>query len=79
MLLPLSAYILNNFVVTLVHLYHIVGGQRSGWGDMYLYFGCRHATIDNIYHDELEKLENERVLTSCYFAYSREPGLKKVH
>ena len=54
-------------------------GQRSGWGDMYLYFGCRYATIDNIYYDELEKLEKERVLTSCYFAYSREPGLKKTY
>jgi len=79
MLLPPSAYILNNFDVTLVHVYHIVGGQGKGWGDMYLYFGCRHAIIDNIYYDELEKLEKEKVLTSCYFAYSREPGLKKVN
>ena len=61
---------------TLVTLY--ADGDRKGWGEMYLYFGCRQNDVDNIYRDELSQMKKEKVLTDYFVALSREPGQPKV-
>ena len=61
---------------TLVTLY--ADGDRKGWGEMYLYFGCRRNDVDNIYRDELSQMKKEKVLTDYFVALSREPGQPKV-
>ncbi|XP_063410256.1 nitric oxide synthase, inducible-like [Mytilus trossulus] len=53
--------------------------QRISFGESYLYFGCRHTIADNIFKNELQQRENEGILTRCYFAYSREQGMKKTY
>lgn len=52
--------------------------RNHSFGEMYLYFGCHNTTADNIYRDEIRQLEKEKILTKCFFAFSREPGIKKV-
>lgn len=58
-------------------IFNIILG-RHGWGPMYLYFGCRHAHLDNIYRDETSQMEAEGVLTTVYTALSRTRGQPKV-
>ena len=45
---------------------------------MTIYFGCRDRNIDNIFESELKLYQEEDVLQDVYFAFSREPGKKKV-
>ena len=54
------------------------GSNGKGWGQMYLYFGCRSPKIDELYHDELSILLKEKVITQLYLAFSRVPNKKKV-
>ncbi|XP_070205997.1 nitric oxide synthase-like [Littorina saxatilis] len=54
-------------------------GERKGWGEMYLYFGCRKNNIDNIYKDELGQMKAENVLTDYFVSLSREAGQPKVY
>ena len=56
----------------------LTGGERKGWGDIYLYFGCRKSNIDNIYKQELEQAKQEGVIKEVYTALSREPDQPKV-
>lgn len=56
----------------------LTGGERKGWGNIYLYFGCRKSTIDNIYKQELEQAKQEGVIKEVYTALSREPDQPKV-
>ncbi|KAK3576127.1 hypothetical protein CHS0354_043096 [Potamilus streckersoni] len=51
----------------------------SGWGSMYLYFGCRRSQVDDIYRDELQTAKEEGVLTNVYTALSREPDKPKMY
>ena len=55
------------------------GGQRKGWGDIYLYFGCRKSSVDNIYQQELEQAKQDGVIKEVYIALSREPDHPKVN
>ncbi|CAC5367656.1 Nitric oxide synthase, inducible,Nitric oxide synthase, endothelial,Nitric oxide synthase oxygenase,Nitric oxide synthase, brain,Nitric oxide synthase [Mytilus coruscus] len=59
--------------------YQTPGRQKISFGETYLYFGCRHMIADNIYKNEIQQCENESILTRCYFAYSREQGMKKTY
>ncbi|XP_071093891.1 nitric oxide synthase-like isoform X1 [Haliotis cracherodii] len=54
-------------------------GEKRGWGGMYMYFGCRMSTEDNIYEQELKLLKEEGVMSNYYVALSREPGKSKVY
>ena len=45
----------------------------------YLFFGCRQASSDFIYKQELEAWEKNGILTSSYYAFSREQGKPKVY
>ncbi|KAK3612608.1 hypothetical protein CHS0354_042117 [Potamilus streckersoni] len=53
--------------------------SRSGWGKMYLYFGCRMPQVDEIYSEDLQTAKEEGVLTNVYTIYSREPGKSKMY
>ena len=53
-------------------------GERKGWGEMMLYFGCRQNGMDHIYRDELNQMKTEKVLNDYFVALSREPGHPKV-
>ena len=48
------------------------------WGEMLLFFGCRNATQDYIYKDEMAEAKNDGALTEVWTALSREPGQPKV-
>nr|KAG5713275.1 hypothetical protein BaRGS_007802 [Batillaria attramentaria] len=54
-------------------------GERKGWGEMILYFGCRQNNVDNIYRDELAQAKADKVLNDYHVALSREPGQPKVY
>ncbi|KAL5016525.1 hypothetical protein ScPMuIL_006114 [Solemya velum] len=54
-------------------------GNRQGWGQMYLYFGCREIDIDNIYSAELKSAMEEGVLKEFYVAQSRNPSMRKMY
>nr|QCX35683.1 Nitric Oxide Synthase 1b [Octopus bimaculoides] len=56
-----------------------LGGEKIGWGNITLYFGCRNRNIDNIYEAELEAYKKENVLQDVCYAFSREPGTKKTY
>lgn len=56
----------------------ITGGDKKGWGKIYLYFGCRNSKVDDIYKEELQQMKAEGVLTEVYTALSREPDTPKV-
>nr|QJF53971.1 Nitric oxide synthase [Sinohyriopsis cumingii] len=58
---------------------HSQGKSRSGWGSMYLYFGCRRSLVDDIYRMELQAAKKEGVLTNVYTAFSREPDKPKMY
>lgn len=47
-------------------------------GSAFLYFGCRQATVDYLYKDEMELAHGEGVLTKLHTAFSRETD-KKVY
>ncbi|VDI59533.1 nitric-oxide synthase, brain [Mytilus galloprovincialis] len=54
-------------------------GDKIGWGEMYLYFGCRKSAVDYIYKEELDSCLQDDVLTKVYTAFSREPGQPKTY
>lgn len=54
-------------------------GEKQGWGEMSLYFGCRQSTVDHIYESELNACAKEGVLSQVNVALSREPGKKKEY
>ena len=56
-----------------------VDGDKTGWGEMYMYFGCRRSTMDYIYKDEMDNAVKDGVLKAVYTAFSREPGQKKTY
>ena len=45
----------------------------------HLFFGCRQMQSDFIYKQELESFEKDGVLTSSYYAFSREQGKPKTY
>lgn len=53
-------------------------GNRQGWGQMYLYFGCRETDVDSIYTSDLKSAKEDGVLEEFYIAQSRNPGMRKV-
>ncbi|XP_067655044.1 nitric oxide synthase 1-like [Haliotis asinina] len=54
-------------------------GNRQGWGDMRLYFGCRSSSQDHVYDSELATMKTKKVLTDYYVALSREPEKPKMY
>lgn len=58
--------------------FRYLDGEKQGWGEMSLYFGCRQSTVDHIYESELSACAKEGVLSQVNVALSREPGKKKV-
>uniref|UniRef100_A0ABM5EMN6 Nitric oxide synthase n=1 Tax=Pogona vitticeps TaxID=103695 RepID=A0ABM5EMN6_9SAUR len=46
---------------------------------MMLLFGCRHASLDHLYQEEMQEMHRKGVLQEVYAAYSREPGCPKVY
>ncbi|XP_033108490.1 nitric oxide synthase, brain-like [Anneissia japonica] len=56
------------------------GKESSGkFGDMYLVFGCRHSTTDNIYKLEKSEAHKKGVIKEVLTALSREPGQEKKY
>ena len=47
-------------------------------GEIDLFFGCRYSDHDYLYKDELEKFQNEGILTNLYAAFSRD-GKEKTY
>jgi NADPH-ferrihemoprotein reductase len=45
-------------------------------GENVLYFGCKKASLDYLYEDEMAKLQSDGVLNKLYVAYSREQSEK---
>ena len=41
-------------------------------GDVSVFFGCRYADHDYLYKDELKALNDEKIITSMYSAFSRD-------
>lgn len=64
--------------MTMTTMMMISDGERRGWGEMYIYFGCRQASMDDIYRDEISLMKSLNVLTEDYLALSREEGKPKV-
>lgn len=50
--------------------------QKSSVGPSILYFGCKHATVDYLYKDELSQFQKEGVLTELHEAFSRDQASK---
>ncbi|XP_061460927.1 nitric oxide synthase, inducible [Rhineura floridana] len=46
---------------------------------MILLFGCRNASLDHLYKDEMEAMKRKGILQEVYTAYSREHGYPKVY
>lgn len=53
-------------------------GSSMPLGENILYFGCKYASVDYIYRDELEQFRKDGVLTQLHTAFSRD-GPKKVY
>ena len=51
----------------------------AAFGPMYLFFGCRQSTVDQIYSDEAMNARQRGAIDEYYVALSREPGKPKVH
>lgn len=67
----------TNFQLFIIIVF-LLDGDKIGWGEMYLYFGCRKSAVDYIYKEELDSCLQDDVLTKVYTAFSREPGQPKV-
>jgi NADPH-ferrihemoprotein reductase len=48
-------------------------------GSNILYFGCKRKEIDYLYQDELNRYQEEGVLTELHLAFSRQDPLRKVY
>ncbi len=46
--------------------------ENKNFGEMHLYFGCRHAKCDDYFKDELYQMLEENVLKSVRKAWSRD-------
>ena len=57
----------------------IMSTVTSSFGPMYLFFGCRQSTVDQIYRGDVMRAKLCGALDECYVALSREPGKPKVH
>lgn len=54
------------------------GENGTGWGEIVIYFGCRHSDQDELYRSEIDQMISKNVIKSYYPAFSRKPGQKKV-
>lgn len=54
-------------------------GEKISFGPMYLFFGCRRSTKDNIYEQETTSLVKAGVISKVFTAFSREQGQKKQY
>lgn len=54
------------------------GLNKTGWGQMILYYGCRQKKVDEIYKEEIDELVEQNVISSYLIAYTQEPLVKKV-
>lgn len=52
--------------------------SNQTFGKMYLFFGCRQSTVDNLCSEEIANLVGKGVITKVFYAFSREPGQDKV-
>jgi len=52
--------------------YHQKYNLKQNIGKNILYFGCRHATVDQLYSDEIHTFLQQGVLTHYYPAFSRD-------
>ena len=50
----------------------------AAFGPMYLFFGCRQSTVDQIYADEAMNAKQRGAIDEYCVALSREPGKPKV-
>lgn len=50
--------------------------KKQVLGDNVLYFGCKKASLDYLYEDEMAKFQADGVLNKLYVAYSREQSEK---
>ena len=50
--------------------------KKQVLGDNVLYFGCKKASLDYLYEDEMAKFQEDGVLNKLYVAYSREQSEK---
>ena len=50
--------------------------KKQTLGPNVLYFGCKKASQDDLYEDEMAKLQSDGVLNKLYVAYSREQSEK---
>ncbi|XP_071945535.1 nitric oxide synthase-like protein [Antedon mediterranea] len=55
------------------------GKESVKFGDIYLVFGCRHSTTDNIYKEEKAEALKDGILKEVLTALSREPGQDKKY
>ena len=53
-------------------------GTQPLYGEVTMYFGCRHPLKDNIYKHEMSKALKKKALTKLYVAYSRQEFKPKV-
>ena len=57
----------------------VLSEASAAFGPMYLFFGCRQSTVDQIYSDEIMNAKQCGAIDEYYVALSREPGKPKVH
>lgn len=55
------------------------GVNGKGWGEIILYFGCRHRGVDELYRGEIDALLKDGVISKYYPAYSRESSMRKYY
>ncbi|XP_015923337.1 nitric oxide synthase, inducible-like [Parasteatoda tepidariorum] len=53
--------------------------SNTTFGKMYLFFGCRQSTVDNLCSEEIATLVEKGVITKVFYAFSREPGQDKEY
>lgn len=52
--------------------------QTAEYGKMKLFFGCRFPAMQ-LYSDDIQQMMSEGIIHEYFVAYSRKPGLPKVH
>jgi sulfite reductase alpha subunit-like flavoprotein len=53
--------------------------DKSAFGNIHLYFGCRQFDNDDLYSDDINKLMEKNVISKYYTAFSRDPNFKKTY
>jgi sulfite reductase alpha subunit-like flavoprotein len=51
---------------------------NNKYGQLILYYGCRHSEKDYLYKEEISELTKKNILSSVYVAFSRDGKTKKV-